>query len=231
MTHATLMMEFRRESSGCYSAEGGGSFPEGKDFPLRGEDFRLSAKNRRYVRFLQNFAWWIPWTCPTTEKCKNPLLIDFKQRRPCISGISAEGWGFSAEGGDFPLRGEDFLLGGGGGVEICCSHILWSLTLCFWPDSESTKLLHHTQQKWPVKTIGVFVFVLHPWVHLTNKRKLKVDNHKIILNILYIEIKTFNAPGQFSRKNLILFLQFLPDFQCSNIFAVTWTYAEPIFLR
>jgi len=58
-----------------------------------------------------------------------------------------------------------------------------------------------------------------------------VDNHKIILNILYIEIKTFNAPGQFSRKNLILFLQFLPDFQCSNIFAVTWTYAEPIFLR
>ncbi len=41
-----------------------------------------------------------------------------------------------------------------GGVEM---YILWtilcrSFTLCFWPDSEPTKFLHHPRQKWPVKT-------------------------------------------------------------------------------
>ncbi len=84
----------------------------GDDFPLRGEDFPLSAKNQRYVWFPRNFAWWSPWTCLTKEKCKNTLLIDFKQRWPCISGISAEGWGFSAEGRYLLLRGEDFPLKG-----------------------------------------------------------------------------------------------------------------------
>ncbi len=38
-----------------------------------------------------------------------------------------------------------------------CWNVLWtifcrSFTLCFWPDSEPTKLLHHPKQKWPVKT-------------------------------------------------------------------------------
>jgi hypothetical protein len=42
---------------------------------------------------------------------------------------------------------------GGGG----CWNVLWTIfcrsyTLCFWPDSEPTKLLHHPRQKWPVKT-------------------------------------------------------------------------------
>ena len=45
---------------------------------------------------------------------------------------------------------------GGGGVRGCWN-VLWtifcrSFTLCFWPDSEPTKLLHHPKQKWPVKT-------------------------------------------------------------------------------
>ncbi len=84
----------------------------GDDFLLRGEDFSLSVKNQCYVWFPRNFAWWSPWTCLTKEKCKNMLLIDFKQRWPCISGISAEGWGFSAEGRYLPVRGEDFLLRG-----------------------------------------------------------------------------------------------------------------------
>ncbi len=47
-----------------------------------------------------------------------------------------------------------WLWGGGGGG---CWNVLWtifyrSFTLCFWPDSEPTKLLHHPKQKWPVKT-------------------------------------------------------------------------------
>jgi hypothetical protein len=38
-----------------------------------------------------------------------------------------------------------------------CWNVLWtifcrSFTLCFWPDSEPTKLLHNPKQKWPVKT-------------------------------------------------------------------------------
>ncbi len=38
-----------------------------------------------------------------------------------------------------------------------CWNVLWtifcrSFTLCFGPDSEPTKLLHHPKQKWPVKT-------------------------------------------------------------------------------
>ncbi len=42
-------------------------------------------------------------------------------------------------------------VGGGGG----CWNVLWtifsrSFTLCFWPDSEPTKLLHHPKQKLPV---------------------------------------------------------------------------------
>ncbi len=91
----------------------GDNFPlRGDDFPLRGEDFPLSAKNQRYVWFPRNFAWWSPWTCLTKEKCKNKLLIDFKQRQPCISGISAEEgrifcWGeiFTIEGGGFSTEG------------------------------------------------------------------------------------------------------------------------------
>ena len=42
-----------------------------------------------------------------------------------------------------------------GDVELCCrpySIFCRSLTLCFWPDSEPTKLLHHPKQKWPRKT-------------------------------------------------------------------------------
>jgi hypothetical protein len=213
--------------------------------PLRGEDLSLRG---RIFRWGGRIFGWAPKIVAMSDSYKT-LHGESHGHAQQQKNAKTRYWSISSKddlvsrvsllrGEDFPLRGEIFHWGGrifcwegGGGVEICCSHILWSLTLCFWPDSESTKLLHHTQQKWPVKTIGVFVFVLHPWVHLTNKRKLKVDNHKIILNILYIEIKTFNAPGQFSRKNLILFLQFLPDFQCSNIFAVTWTYAEPIFLR
>jgi hypothetical protein len=46
-----------------------------------------SAKNQRYVGFLRNFAWWSPLACQTTQKYKNMWLIDFKQRRPCISGV------------------------------------------------------------------------------------------------------------------------------------------------
>ncbi len=79
---------------------------------MRGEDFPQSAKNQRYVRFPRNFAWWSPWTCLTKENCKNRLLIDFRQRWPCISGISAEGWEFFAKERYLPLRGEDFLLRG-----------------------------------------------------------------------------------------------------------------------
>jgi hypothetical protein len=42
---------------------------------------------------------------------------------------------------------------GGGG----CWVVLWTtfcrcLTLCFWPDLEPTKLLHHPKQKWLAKT-------------------------------------------------------------------------------
>jgi hypothetical protein len=85
----------------------------GDDFPVRGEDFPQSAKNQRYVRFPRNFAWWSPWTCLTKENCKNRLLIDFRQRQPCISGISAEGWEFFAEGRYLPLREEDFFAEGG----------------------------------------------------------------------------------------------------------------------
>jgi hypothetical protein len=84
----------------------------GDDFPVRGEDFPQSTKNQRYVRFPRNFAWWSPWTCLTEKKCKNRLLIDFKQRRPCISSISAEGWELFAEGRYLLLRGEDFVLRG-----------------------------------------------------------------------------------------------------------------------
>ncbi len=45
-----------------------------------------------------------------------------------------------------------WLWGGGG-----CWNVLWnifcrSFPLCFWPDSEPTKLLYHPIQKWPVKT-------------------------------------------------------------------------------
>ncbi len=44
--------------------------------------------------------------------------------------------------------------GGGGGGKW---NVLWtvfcrSFTLCFWSDSEHTKLLHHPKQKWPVNT-------------------------------------------------------------------------------
>jgi hypothetical protein len=44
---------------------------------------------------------------------------------------------------------------GGGGCRGCWN-VMWtifyrSFTLCFWPDSEPTKLLHHPRQKWPVK--------------------------------------------------------------------------------
>ncbi len=42
-----------------------------------------------------------------------------------------------------------------GVVELFCrpySAGLLSFTLCFWPDSEPTKLLHHTKQKWLVKS-------------------------------------------------------------------------------
>jgi hypothetical protein len=43
------------------------------------------------------------------------------------------------------------------GVVGGCWNVLWtifcrSFTLCFWPYSEPTKLLHHPKQKWPVKT-------------------------------------------------------------------------------
>ncbi len=40
---------------------------------------------------------------------------------------------------------------GRGGVEMYCT-VDRSFTLCFWPDLEPTKLLHHPKQKWPVKT-------------------------------------------------------------------------------
>jgi hypothetical protein len=68
-----------------------------------------------------------------------------------------------------------WLWGGGGGVDLCCrpySADFFSLmlipnfsTLCFWPDSEPTKLLPHPKQKWPVKTTlrDVSLKFLRPW--------------------------------------------------------------------
>ncbi len=35
---------------------------------------------------------------------------------------------------------------------LCLTIFCRSFTLCFWPGSEPTKLLHHPKQKWPVKT-------------------------------------------------------------------------------
>jgi hypothetical protein len=37
--------------------------------------------------------------------------------------------------------------GGRGGVEMYCMDHILSFTLCFWPDSEPTKLLHPSQTK------------------------------------------------------------------------------------
>ncbi len=48
----------------------------------------------------------------------------------------------------------------GGGGELCCvEHILQEFTLCFWPDAEPTKLLHHPKQNYQWKRhkgVGVF---------------------------------------------------------------------------
>ncbi len=38
-----------------------------------------------------------------------------------------------------------------GVLKCTVDHICRSFTLCFWPDSKPTKLLHHPKQKWPVK--------------------------------------------------------------------------------
>ncbi len=60
-----------------------------------------------------------------------------------------------------------WLWGAGG-----CWNVLWtifcrSFTLCFWPHSELTKLLHHPKQKWPVKTtLMVSLRFLLPWLYL-----------------------------------------------------------------
>ncbi len=43
-------------------------------------------------------------------------------------------------------------VGGGGVWNVLCTIFCRSFTLCFWPDSEPAKLLHHPKQKWPVKT-------------------------------------------------------------------------------
>ncbi len=42
--------------------------------------------------------------------------------------------------------------GWGGGWNVLWTIFCRSFTLCFWSDSEPTKLLHHPKQKWPVKT-------------------------------------------------------------------------------
>ncbi len=49
---------------------------------------------------------------------------------------------------------------------------------------------------------------------------LKVHKHDIIFNF-WTYITTLYALGQFSKKISILLLRFLPEFRCSNIFAVT----------
>ncbi len=43
-------------------------------------------------------------------------------------------------------------VGGGVGWNVLWTIFCRSFTLCFWPDSEPTKLHHQPLQKWPVKT-------------------------------------------------------------------------------
>ncbi len=121
-------------------AEGGYFLLRGEDFLLRGDDFLLKGEGFLLRGRIFHWAPKINAMSDSHETLhgdlhghaqqnrneKNMLLMDFKQRRPCISGIFAKGREFSAEGGiitaegvwffaegdDFLLRGEDIPLRG-----------------------------------------------------------------------------------------------------------------------
>jgi hypothetical protein len=59
---------------------------------------------------------------------------------------------------------------------------------------------------------------------------LKVHKHEIFLIFFLTWNKSLYALGQFSKNISILFLRFLPEFRCSNIFAVSEHTRNQIFL-
>jgi hypothetical protein len=59
-----------------------------------------------------------------------------------------------------------------------------------------------------------------PFLQFSFPSHLKVHKHEIILNFFGAKSKPYMTLVNI-RKNLILFLRLLPEFRCSNIFAVT----------
>jgi hypothetical protein len=67
---------------------------------------------------------------------------------------------------------------------------------------------------------------------LVNKGEiLKVHKHEIILNFVLTKIKSLYSLGKFSKKISLIFIPFSPEFQRSNIFAVTEHTRNQIFLE
>ncbi len=60
---------------------------------------------------------------------------------------------------------------------------------------------------------------------------LKVHKHEIFLNFFFTKIESLYALGKFSKKILLSFLRFSPEFRSSNIYAVTEHTRNQIFLR
>ncbi len=60
---------------------------------------------------------------------------------------------------------------------------------------------------------------------------LKVHKHEIFLNFFLTYIKSLYALVKFSKKNLLSFLRFSPEFRSSNIYAVTEHTRNQIFLE
>ncbi len=74
----------------------------------------------------------------------------------------------------------------GGDVELCCT-----FTLCFWPDSEPTKLLHHPKQmtsKDDIKGLVSLSSFVHGGIHRIND-KWTVRNTLFALKIIGITLK------------------------------------------